>query len=706
MLLSRTHLYSGLRDEKYLVKGGDVMQKSYAAANDHVPVQTRMGLYSRLTKLSCMKCFFETLDPPVRSFNTEDVRDVSQVLTKTNWGLEKMYCRDSRSRIVAAVEGESALNASQVKSNLLCTLIGVFLCSLWIIGVLVWLNTNVAELIIVAIILGGCCIIPAARSAVAIYKMYSIDSLKQNQNQPNNTRLSSWQRSANMMYQVWETVTVTRPKAWYCWLRWGIDFAFFFMWPLISLSIDHSPNMGILFLFFGLLTFIRINTSPSNLMSSIGSLDDIELNKDATKIAADGTVKPSWYDMLHIAFSKHAREIDSPAQRTFYIKMRMAEIVGKVSNNSIAKRWMWGYGIFAVVALVMLSSAGDVDQTTPSGGRPPIVQVKDFYYPPQPHLPYPSCYMTKGFTIPGKGATALGDYAFMAALSYETMDVAQYQLDRWFGEGNVADEGEFVQAYRTETGSLHNPVYYKLFSFPNIPGVGVVSIRGSETTWDFLVDAQLWSCAALAQFVRAFIPLGYIWTPILDDLVSVINKLEGDNLKRISYYRYTTQFVNDLIENNWTYNNKTFHTLRVTGASLGGGLAIITGAQTNANAIAISGLNGGLSRHTFIPPVTSKDLNDKVFNVIPDRDIIAVIGDRARLFQEMECRAPKNNLLGCHSMWRSVCEVMYTCGSRNRSVLCRCVQNFGYPEPVQNGTRTFAEACAEEEEYITSNGLF
>lgn len=147
---------------------------------------------------------------------------------------------------------------------------------------------------------------------------------------------------------------------------------------------------------------------------------------------------------------------------------------------------------------------------------------------------------------------------------------------------------------------------------------------------------------------------------------------------------------------NWTYNGTGFHTLRVTGASLGGGLAIITGAQTRANAIAISGLNGRLSRRTFDPQVSEEDLDTRVFNVIPDRDIIAVVGDRSRLFQEIQCRAPLNSLFGCHSMWRTACELSFVCGTENRPVMCQCVEKFGYEEPVRMGNRSFAEACAEE----------
>ena len=89
------------------------------------------------------------------------------------------------------------------------------------------------------------------------------------------------------------------------------------------------------------------------------------------------------------------------------------------------------------------------------------------------------------------------------------------------------------------------------------------------------------------------------------------------------------------------------------------------------------------------PPIDLDHLNTHTFNFIPDR--------RGRLYQNAQCIAPKNNLFGCHSMWRSVCEVSYRCGSNGRPVFCRGVKNFGYPVPEQNGTRTFEEACEDAE---------
>ena len=99
-----------------------------------------------------------------------------------------------------------------------------------------------------------------------------------------------------------------------------------------------------------------------------------------------------------------------------------------------------------------------------------------------------------------------------------------------------------------------------------------------------------------------------------------MNFIQNDAIKRVSYYTVTSGFINDVLDG---YGDSNFTTLRITGASLGGGLAIISGAQTGAAAVAISGLGAELSRHTLNPPVTLAQINENVFNFIPDRDYIA-----------------------------------------------------------------------------------
>lgn len=76
-----------------------------------------------------------------------------------------------------------------------------------------------------------------------------------------------------------------------------------------------------------------------------------------------------------------------------------------------------------------------------------------------------------------------------------------------------------------------------------------------------------------------------------------------------------------------------------------------------------------------------------------------MIDDVAQNYQSIRCLTEFQDVLGCHSSDRSLCEIIFTCGSHNRPIPCMCVTEFGYPEPKpKTGTnRTFAEACAEED---------
>jgi len=127
--------------------------------------------------------------------------------------------------------------------------------------------------------------------------------------------------------------------------------------------------------------------------------------------------------------------------------------------------------------------------------------------------------------------------------------------------------------------------------------------------------------------------------------------------------------------------------------SLGGGIALISGAQTGLTSIGISAPNALLSRHTF--GITEQALKTHTFNVIPNRDPVPKIDDVSDLYQRIECRTEPNNFLGCHDSGRTLCELQYMCGSGDRPVICSCVQKFGYPKPTQIGNRTFEEACIE-----------
>lgn len=377
--------------------------------------------------------------------------------------------------------------------------------------------------------------------------------------------------------------------------------------------------------------------------------------------------------------------------------------MGKVTRSNGVYRWMVVVGCVAVFAMYMVIGSRSSEDATPQGGRPTIRLLDDFYYPPQDNLAYPGCKLTKGFEYPTqRGFSYSMDYMFLAALAYETENVTDYLLDKWFGGVDVlVDETDFVNQWKVDNNVAGSGASFKLYSVPSVPGFGIVAIRGTQTQRDALLNYQLYLSSILMQVVRAFMPFGWLFQDIYDDLIGAVSWISSEQLENAAYYRVTTDFVNDLLENNYTYNGKSFDTLRTTGVSLGGGIALITGAQTNAFAVAFAGPNPTLARKTFFPPLELQAINTHLINIYPQGDYISLIGDLPRNRQQLQCRTSAFG--GCHSFFRSWCELYYSCGSQPRPVLCLC-PDYGYPEPIQNGTRTFAQACAEEESIAKQYG--
>jgi lipase ATG15 len=72
-----------------------------------------------------------------------------------------------------------------------------------------------------------------------------------------------------------------------------------------------------------------------------------------------------------------------------------------------------------------------------------------------------------------------------------------------------------------------------------------------------------------------------------------------------------------------------------------------------------------------------------------------MIDDRAQNFQQIRCETPMADVIGCHTITRTLCEILYSCGTQERPAICECVTQFGYPAPIPNVnvTRSFEEAC-------------
>jgi len=170
-----------------------------------------------------------------------------------------------------------------------------------------------------------------------------------------------------------------------------------------------------------------------------------------------------------------------------------------------------------------------------------------------------------------------------------------------------------------------------------------------------------------------------------------VSLIESSRLEEVAFYKQTTSFIEHLKETSDLYDN-----IVITGHSLGGGLAMISGAQTKVPSIALSGPNALISRFTFEPQITPEDLEKYTFNIVPDRDPVPRIDDLSQNYQRIKCLSSPNAPVDCHFGKRSLCEILYTCGSSGRPVPCSCVNEYDYPEPniIDDNGSTFAENCS------------
>ena len=88
---------------------------------------SRIGILARLTVFLIKSGVYEEVVPSKRQYNVDDVRGYTPFVTRSTWGLEKIYFRDRNTRFIAIVEGKSALTRRQVQSSFACFILGTII---------------------------------------------------------------------------------------------------------------------------------------------------------------------------------------------------------------------------------------------------------------------------------------------------------------------------------------------------------------------------------------------------------------------------------------------------------------------------------------------------------------------------------------------------------------------------------------------------
>ena len=688
----RTRL-SGLKSELYMVDGNFILPEGGSFTDsDLEPKLVHTDLRSRATQWKCLRCFYEILDKPQRIWKINEVGGGIPFVTKYSWSLEKMFCRRSSSGFadtIPVVSGPSAITRVQAKSSVVCAIIGNLIFVFLIVGGLVWIGITGAFLGIIIVLIFVCCF-PGFRSIFHNWKTYT-DLAPEEVNGEDDAEKGKGedeQGTSSAIYQICETWIISKPKPILIWTVIVSQIIFLYAWPLFHLIVLENGPSVFFFALLGLFAGARYFLNPAILLKEIGHFASIGLK---------GGQAP-----------KHKGLLGVKSKREWVAKSRLSQVIS-IGSDSSRRFWNFIFSLiivfFVLVAIAALAST-DHNNIEMSGFKTANDQgtyVKGFEYRPQPNLPYPTCQLKKGLKVPGEiessssyNDNALTDAAFLAGLAYvKPGNDSQYLLDNWFGKSitnqSIAIENTtIVNDFKTAENYINSPASYKLITFPDVaPKYAIVTIRGTATLWDLMADAQLWLAAGMFQFLRAFLPLGGVWTPVLHNMIRFVNTLQSDNIAKVSFYKETTRFVEYL------KLEIGYERVHITGHSLGGGLALITGSQANISAVGLSAPNAMLSREIFVPPISKQALNTLTFNIIPQRDIIPMLDDKANLYQNIECRAPVNSIIGCHSSIRSLCEIQYTCGSGGRPVVCNCTE-YGYPEPTPTSTgntTNFTEAC-------------
>mmetsp|Transcript_12733 Transcript_12733/g.19712 ORF Transcript_12733/g.19712 Transcript_12733/m.19712 type:complete len:985 (-) Transcript_12733:112-3066(-) len=661
--------FCGVERYHYLEKGHLSSQfsnnGSFETEDDVDKGKPKISLWSRFTMIKLWEKYgwFTKLEKPKRRFNIEEVEGGRPVVTSSTWELERFFLRNNNVQYATVISGPGALAQQQVRSSCVCTIVAMLLVFLLIASFVFYLGNMVLLVLITLLAFLLVTVIPRSIRLYKIAKFYNnakeeIEAIKK------EDKMTGKSTAFVEIVEKWE-VNKINPKV--GWFIFAGDFVFFFLIPLISLFVVKSTPTALIFLLVSFVSYVRYYLNPSHLIQSLGKLD--EYMDDPNDEGEFG----DWRDHHRVSF-----------------------ILKHITKGKNRDTWRRFFATFIFIFLVLfiaawiqgVSEGMSVDSLDNSKGN--------YYWPRQEGVSYPTCNLEDAIFK----ETGLMDYTYMAYASSFEPDAMKDVLDTWFGENVARSRQDVIDEFKSQADDVvaKSPVTYRLLEFPSNdtsirPDFYVVTIRGTSNIVDMISNLQLWTSATFVQVLRAIVPFGSILDTVYTEFIGAWTFIETPELKKIEVYKSTTEFVN------WLREEKNYTNIHLTGHSLGGGIAMISGVQTKTPAYALSGPNAMLGRKTYDPPLDLDLIDQYSFNIVPDRDMIPRIDLVAHNSQGIRCLAPTYQPWACHRATRSLCEIMYRCGSEGRPIFCNCVLDYDYPEPARQFVDTsFREYCEEAKE--------
>jgi hypothetical protein len=394
--------YSGLRKVNYLARGTiedseytdkqsdkesknlNMIPESY---EEKISWLGKLTLWSRISSTDGNFCFrfYEHLDEgsEQRIYTLDDARDVRPYVTSYTWNLEKIFCRTRNSRYIAIIKGPGAITKSQMRSSVICSIIGTGLIFFFFFSVLLYLGLGIVFtmfLVAVAVIIA----LPTLKSTYRLYKLgVGLIRLKiltgfiarVEDREEVIESSENGDTPSEAVYVVEENYRVSRPTIFFCWIMFLLEVVIFFVYPFFSLFLVGNYPLALLFIIVAGISGVRFYINASIALEETGTMD----------LVGGGTEEEVWKK-----------------------QSRLNHIVGNITRGRSRGAWMAVLGSLAFMTLGLFLGAVGTDVETMVTWDTPFVYTNDFEYKQENSLRYPTCTLTAGAANDGPLTTMAG----------------------------------------------------------------------------------------------------------------------------------------------------------------------------------------------------------------------------------------------------------------------------------------------------------